>query len=291
MIYKSRSNKLAKTCLLLFRQGTTFFVVDCETTGRDYKTDYIIELSALKYNLVNGEPVLADELDLYMKPPFLIEEDVIKIHNITNEFLADKPDESELFPIIDKFFGENIIFVGYNGEFDFNFINALYKRQGREFKIQINLDVLDMARDIVGDDAPNHKLQTISEHYGLSSDITFHRAIDDIKATARLLFVFYEEYKKKESFFNVPKDRLIINAAWFWDGFKKEQKGIYFNTNVGKIWFCTYNKTWCSSEVDLSKYDLDEVENYLSNKTGLTFKDFAKLTKRTFGNLQMEGKI
>lgn len=291
MIYKARSNKLANNCLLLFRQGTTFFVIDCETTGLDYKTDYIIELSALKYNLVNKEPVLVDELDLYMKPPFLVGEDTIKIHNITNEFLADKPTESEVFPIIDKFFGENIIFVGYNGEFDYNFINALYQRQGREFKIQINLDVLDMARDIVGDETSDHKLRTITDYYGLSDNITFHRAIDDIKATARLLFVFNDEYKKREASFNVPKDRLIINAAWFWDGFKKEQKGIYFNTNVGKIWLCTYNKMWCSSEVDLSKYDLDEVESYLSKKTGLSFKDFAKLTKKTFGNLQMEGKI
>ena len=111
------------------------------------------------------------------------------------------------------------------------------------------------------------------------------------KATARLLFVFYDEYKNRESSFDIPKDRLIINSAWFWDGFKKEQKGIYFNTNVGKIWLCTYNKMWCSSEVNLSDYDLDAVESYLSEKTGLSFKEISKLTKKSYSNLQMEGKI
>lgn len=290
-MYTARSSRNRNNCNTLFEKGEGFYfyVFDTETTGLDPKCDYIVQLSALKYNIKDHAPVLLEEFDIYMRPPFLMDEEVISKHGITNEFLEDKPSEDKVFDKIKKFFGNQSILVAYNGTFDINMMNALYHRQGCEFKYQVMLDVLDMARDLVTD-SDKYNLETIAKKYGLDEDIKFHCSLDDCRATARLLFTFYNEYKQQGNP-NIKKETIIVNYSYYWKGFNKSQTGIYFDTNFGRIWLNTVSKRWCSTVADLNLLDIDSFEKGICQKAGLSFNELAKLTPKKFEALKKERKI
>lgn len=289
-MYKVRTSRTRKNTLLLFSLGKDypFIVFDVETTGKKCEVDYIVQISAIKYIAIDSVPQEIDRLDVYIKPPFLMEQDVMNVHHITNEFLEDKPSEEEVFEYIKNFFGINPIVLGYNVEFDVGFMKKMYERMGEEFTPQIYLDILDMARDIIKDKMENYKLETVVKHYGLDDEITFHSAIDDVIATSRLLFLFKEEYKKIKD--DGPKETIILNYCYFWSGKRKEQAGIYFDTNFGKILLSTFQKCWVSKK-NLDLLDIDSFERAICARTGLNFNELAKMTEKKFKNLREQKKI
>lgn len=286
-LFKARSNRNKNNVRLLFSYDVSFIVFDVETTGKDAKVDEIVELSAIKYNIKNGEAHEEKTIDIFIKPSFWMDEEVINIHHITNEFLEDKPREDEVFADIKELFGENSILIGYNTQFDIDFLKALYRRQGEEFKYQIMLDVLEMSRDLVFD-AENYQLETIVKMYHLEDDITFHSSIDDVRATARLLFTFKNEYDK---IIDTPKETIVCNFSYWWKGRNKYQRGIYFDTNFGRIYFNTYRKVWCSSTCDFSVADVDAFERAVCKRAGIKFAEFSKLTEKKYNELKKERKI
>ncbi len=85
---------------------------------------------------------------------------------------------------------------------------------------------------------------------------------------------------------NPCKQKVYINAIYYWKGFRKEQSGIYLKTNLGVIYLSTYLKLWCSSQVDLSLVDIDAMENEVLSKTGISFKELGKMTERKFAVLK-----
>lgn len=292
MSYKARAKRGRNNCLLLFEglDGIEFIVFDTETTGKDPKSDYIVQLSAIKYKVVNHIMKEIDTLDIYLKPPFFMEQKVIDVHHITNEFLMDKPDEKEMMDTITDFFGDKPIVVGYNVLFDINFMTAMYNRNKKEFCYIARLDILQMARDLVSpDETKDYKLGTMAALYKVDDELTFHNALMDVRATARLLEVFYNEYKKTES--DISLNTLYINFIYWWDGFNVNQKGLYVDTNVGKIWFNPKNKYWCSTAVDLNLYDIQKLEKSILGRTGLTYEEFDKISKAKYEKLKADGKI
>ena len=287
---KARSTRHMRNCIRLFegKDGLEFIVFDVESTGLNNKVDYIVELAAMRCKIINNAAVITDELDVFIKPPFMMDKKVIDIHGISNEFLQDKPDETEVIEQIKSFFGPYPIIIGYNVPFDIGMVEAMYKRCNCEFKYEVALDVLDMARDIVKQgETEDYTLSTITKSYGLDDKITFHSAIDDVRATVRILNVFYQEYKKKiEKGAFSRKEIVYVNYIYFWEGFNKNQKGIYLNTNLGKIYLSTYQKCWCSSEVDLNRVDIDKMESEVISRTGLPFVELSKMTEKKWENIK-----
>jgi len=272
-------------------EGLEFYVFDVETTGIDKNSNYIIELSAIKCRIHNKMAEEIDSIDIFMKPPFLMDNKVISIHGITNEFLADKESEEDAINKIMDFFGEKPILVGHNVSFDIGMIEEMYKRCGTVFNYEIDLDTLDMARDIIpSSETDGYKLSTITKYYGLDYDITFHRAIDDVRATLRILNVFHAEYAKK--FNNIKllrKEKVYVNYMYFWKGFNKNQQGLYLVTNLGKIYLSTTQKCWCSSEVNLDMVDIDSLESTVVKRTGVSFTELAKMTEKKWETLMSNG--
>ena len=289
-MYTKRSMRNRNNAIRLFEalEGLEFIVFDTETTGLKPTEDYIVQLSAIKYKVNNHRMEEIDTLDLFMKPPFLMDQKVIGIHGITNEFLADKNTEKEEFGTIKNFFGKSIL-VGYNIEFDIRMLDALYYRNKESLPFIVKLDVLEMARDLVPPtETSDHKLGTMAKLYQVDDGLTFHRAIEDVKATARLLYVFYLEYKKVET----PNlSSLWVNYIYFWNGFNKNQRGVYVDTNMGKIYFSTTNKCWCSTNVNLDMYDIQKLEKNILDRTGLSFDEFSKLTEKRFEELKAAGRV
>lgn len=287
-MYYARNTKNLKNCLLLFEwkdEGVEFIVFDVESTGLDVKKDYIVELGAKKYKIKKKAAECIETLHLYIKPPFYMDEKVVEIHKITNDFLDDKPSETEIFNDIKTFFGTHPILIGYNIDFDIGMLSSLYERNHSVLTPQIALDVREMGYDVINDkEIPDHKLETLVQSFGLDVGLRAHNAIDDAEATYRLLLYCYNEYKQIT--INPCKQKVYINAIYYWKGFRKEQSGIYLKTNLGVIYLSTYLKLWCSSQVDLSLVDIDAMENEVLSKTGISFKELGKMTERKFAVLK-----
>lgn len=290
-MYKSRSTRNMRNCLRLFeeKEGRQFIIFDTETTGLKPDKDRIIELSAIKYRIFNRDMKEIDRLDVFIKPPFEMDSKPIEIHGITNEFLSDKPSEEDVFDGIYSFFSDTVIFAGHNIDFDINMLKAMYERNNKEFQYIAALDTLEMARDF---DSENYKLQTVAKEYGIDTGIQFHCSIDDVIVTSRLLSVLYSEYSEmREKLNKTNKERLYVNYIYYWKGFNKYQSGIYIDTNLGRIYLSSFQKCWCSKDVDLDNVDIDDLEQNVTTRTGLSIINLSKMTENKFAKLKESGRV
>ena len=96
-------------------------VLDTETTGMNpAEGDRMVEIGCIE--LVNHMPT-GKNLQLYINPEREISEEVIAVHGITNEFVADKPTFAECYTDFIDFIGKDSKLVIHNAEFDMKFIN------------------------------------------------------------------------------------------------------------------------------------------------------------------------
>jgi DNA polymerase-3 subunit epsilon len=122
--------------------------LDTETTGLSPEAgDRIIEIGCVE--MVNRR-LTGRNLHIYVNPERRSHEDAVKVHGLTEEFLADKP----LFAhIVDEFlaFVDGAEIIIHNASFDVGFLNEELRRVGRPafggFVGPVN-DSLRMARDM-----------------------------------------------------------------------------------------------------------------------------------------------
>lgn len=119
-------------------------VLDTETTGMDPKTgDRLVEIGCIE--LIN-HVATENQYWVYINPERDVPEDAVRVHGLTNEFLADKP----LFKdIADDFltFIQDSPLVIHNAAFDMNFLNYQLKMEGRpEIPMSRAVDTLMIAR-------------------------------------------------------------------------------------------------------------------------------------------------
>lgn len=128
-------------------------VLDTETTGMNniaplHFNHRIIEIGAVE--IINRR-FTGNNFHEYIKPNRLIEENAIKVHGITDDFLLDKPSFQE---IAKKFFYyiKNSDLVIHNASFDVGFINQEFSMLNNKFhdisKICYIIDTLKMARKL-----------------------------------------------------------------------------------------------------------------------------------------------
>ena len=293
-MYRARNTSNQRACLYIHnKEGCEYIIFDTETTGLKPEFDYIIELAAEKYRIIDGKAAIIDSIDLFIRPPYLMDKNVIEIHGISNEFLSDKPSGSQVFHKIVDFFGQNPLVIGYNTEFDVAMLKAMYERNGKAFCPYAALDVLEMTRDIIyGKEIESYHLEDIVKKLGIDKGITFHRAIDDVKATYRLLQFCDQEYREIPLVKKTDREHLYINRIYFWKGYNKKQSGVYVETNVGRIYFSTYQKAWFSTAVDLSHTDIDQLEKEVLWKTGIPgISELGRMTEKKFQSIKEKKKL
>jgi DNA polymerase-3 subunit epsilon len=97
-------------------------VLDTETTGLDPAQGHkIVEIGCVE--LINHTPT-GRTFQEYLNPERLMDEDVIAVHGITNEFVKDKPTFKEVVDKFIEFIGEDSKLVIHNAAFDMKFLNA-----------------------------------------------------------------------------------------------------------------------------------------------------------------------
>ena len=155
-----------------------FCVVDLETTGLSTEYDRVIEVGALKYS--NG--VMVDKFNSLVNcGDFPISSFITELTGITEDVLANAPYPEEVIASFDKFLGDSII-VGYNVNFDINFLYDDYLRYLNKPLTNDFIDLLRIARKLYPE-FPHHRLDDIVKFFGLE-ERDLHRALNDCEITA-----------------------------------------------------------------------------------------------------------
>lgn len=185
-----------KEAVKMLSEGKIMIVFDLETTGLHKDTDRIITFSAIKVAVRDGKWAELDRFDEGMNPGFHIPEDASKVNGLTDDVVKDWQTEAELAKKAKAFLGDNPFLCGYNSVgFDEKFVRNMFLRQGLgELNPSLHLDVVLMARDKLRD-LPSRKLNEVAEYFGADKGLSFHKSIDDVIATARVMAKLMPMYK------------------------------------------------------------------------------------------------
>ena len=119
-------------------------VVDTETTGLDPDDGHrIVEIGCVE--LFNHLPTGAT-FHTYLNPERDMPVDAFRVHNLSSEFLSDKPLFSAKVEEFQAFIGTAPLII-HNAQFDIKFLNAELKRvQGAILEMERAVDTLMIAR-------------------------------------------------------------------------------------------------------------------------------------------------
>jgi DNA polymerase III subunit epsilon len=160
-------------------------VLDTETTGLNARMgDRIIEIGCVE--IVNRR-LTGNRFHRYVNPEREVEEGALRVHGITNEFLADKPRFGEVAgDFLDYIRGAELII--HNAAFDVEFLNVELDRIGSEpveGQVAAILDTLAQAREL----HPGRKnsLDALCERYQVeNAHRTLHGALLDAELLAEV---------------------------------------------------------------------------------------------------------
>ena len=164
-----------------------FVVFDTETTGLNPATNSIIEFSAILFE--NGKQ--KNTLAFLCNPGVQISNEIENLTGITNEMLIGQDTFDSFANAVLDFFGDLPI-VGHNLSFDMSFLKHEMYRCGKINKLSNTLyDTLLLSRAFYFY-LPNHKLGTLAEYCGFSSEGA-HRAEADAFNTGRVFIRLIDE--------------------------------------------------------------------------------------------------
>ena len=161
-------------------------VLDTETTGLDWRTgDRVIEIGCVE--LVNRRAT-GRTFHVYIHPDREVPEEAIRIHGITNEFLADKP---RFAVVLEEFveFVRDAELVIHNASFDMGFLNnelTLHKHVSLDRVGCKVLDTLKLARE--QNPGKRASLDALCDRYGINNK---HRQYHGALLDAQLLADVY----------------------------------------------------------------------------------------------------
>jgi len=179
----------------LWSRFDRIIVFDTETTGINFETDRIIELGAVALTQ-QGE---LDHFNALIRLPegMTLPKEIVNLTGITDLELASfgLSEEAAAQGFCHLLEGAHRpLLVAYNAQFDLNFMYWFLKKCGRAQILRLPrfLDALTVYRD--RRDYP-HKLANAIDAYGLGEEaVNSHRAVDDARATVRLLEKMAQEY-------------------------------------------------------------------------------------------------
>ena len=186
----------------MFAMPITLVAFDLETTGLSNKNDDIIEVGAVKFQLVNKgkglEVVEKGTFESFVKPDRLSPAEATRVNHITNEMVENAPLAKDVLPTFMRFCGLSSVLVAHNGHsFDGPFLANVLARKGLPVPKLAILDSLKLSRNFMPESS-SHKLGEIANRFIAAGEVTMnlnpeelHRALYDCRVlaevTARLL--------------------------------------------------------------------------------------------------------
>lgn len=161
---------------------STLIFLDTETTGLDVQKDVIVELCLVKVTYSLDRKIILsidDYYDALEDPGFLMSDEIIKIHGISNEMVKDHSIDDDR---VASFCSDNVLVVAHNASFDRKFFEQRFP----------SLDNLPWVCSYKGIDWKNlgydtAKLTYLNILHGYFYDE--HRSFSDVFALIWLLFI------------------------------------------------------------------------------------------------------
>ncbi|MCW9034539.1 MAG: DNA polymerase III subunit epsilon [Rhodospirillales bacterium] len=158
-------------------------VLDTETTGLSPKSGHrIVEIGCVE--LIDHMPT-GKVYHQYINPERDIPEEVVKVHGITNEKVADEPNFAGIVDAFLEFIQDSTLVI-HNAEFDMGFINAELNLLGKdELSMEQSLDTVRIARNKFPGTKVN--LDALCNKFGIdNSNRTYHGALLDADLLAQV---------------------------------------------------------------------------------------------------------
>ena len=161
----------------------TFVVFDSETTGLNPDQDHVVQIGAVR--VVNGKIVPGERFDRLVNPGRAIPPSSTRVHNVTDEMVADSPPFAKV--CLDfQTFCQGAVLVAHNAPFDMAFLRREEGQAVRRFDNLI-LDTVHLSAIVFGA-SQTHTLDALCQRLGIEIDpMLRHTAIGDALSTAEAL--------------------------------------------------------------------------------------------------------
>lgn len=173
--------------------------VDLETTGLDVSDAQIIEIGAVKFR----DDEIIETFTTLVDPGMPLPARITSITGIRQEDLIGAPKLNDVLPRFKEFAGDAII-LGHNIDFDLRFLN-----KAGALKNSPAIDTYEMA-SVLLPTTPRYNLNALMQELQLQPDGSYHRALADAMATARVYMVLWRQLAH-----TIPLEliREIVNIA------------------------------------------------------------------------------
>ena len=215
---------------------TRQIVLDTETTGMNqlgahYEGHGIIEIGAVE--LVNRR-YTGNNFHIYINPNRPVDPEAIKVHGITDEMLADKPEfKAVAQEFLDYINGAELLI--HNAPFDVGFMDYEFRKIGLDVKttdVCVVTDTLQMARQMYP--GKRNNLDALCDRLGIdNSKRTLHGALLDAEILAD---VYLSMTGGQTSLFaEEDEDVPVIIAATEENKIEPEQNAVVFFDNLNVL--------------------------------------------------------
>jgi len=173
---------------------------DVETTGTD-PGSRMVELAAIIFD----ENCITGRFETLVNPGMPLPEDVVKIHGITDDMIADKPDAGIVLHDFFEWLSPHDNLIAHNAKFDTGIMSWEARRYGIDIPDKLMVtDTLEIAKYI--GKTKNNKLITLAEHYGLKAVGKNHRALSDAHMCMQYFQITYHPLNFSLPFVKVGHD-------------------------------------------------------------------------------------
>ncbi|MGM0443881.1 MAG: helicase C-terminal domain-containing protein [Fibrobacterota bacterium] len=152
-----------------------FVSIDLETTGLNRQRDRITEVGLVRY--IDGKET--ECFSTLVNPGIPIPPDITALTGITDDMVSQAPPFAEVMNDIRRFIGR-LALCAHKVDFDFNFLNAEFTRNGAKTIRNWRIDTLSTARLLLNLDE-GYALGKVARALDVSLE-NAHRALDDARA-------------------------------------------------------------------------------------------------------------
>jgi DNA polymerase-3 subunit epsilon len=164
----------------------SFVAIDLETTGKYPLDAEICEMAAVKWR---GGQIVA-EYQTLIKPTFLMSEEVIAIHNISNEMVESAPQLHEKLAEFHAFIQDAFV-LAHHAPFDMGFLTWEFEKARLMLPDRPAFCTSLLSRQLNAD-VSNHRLATLARHFKIDAGAA-HRALDDAKTCLHVGLKYFEK--------------------------------------------------------------------------------------------------
>lgn len=175
-------------------------VLDTETSGLNYRSDYIIEIGAIKFN---KDGIKKEKFNSLIKIPIQLNPIITELTGIKDEDLYSNG--KEITSVLDDFLNfietRKTFLIAHNANFDIKFINNHLVKNNRKQLANKVIDTLKLAKYVFPNLNEEKKEQyrqiALAERFGIKIEQA-HRALDDARVCMEI-FNYLVKYLKENN--------------------------------------------------------------------------------------------